>query len=67
MEKIFHKKILNTQIYVWKMTSSYEDQIKNPLLNSTRQSHRKCVHGNHSCYAFYKYRALSPHIHEEGS
>ena len=34
MEKIFHKKILNTHIYVWKMTSSYEDQIKNPLLNS---------------------------------
>ena len=35
MEEIFHKKILNTHIYVWKMTSSYEDQIKNPLLNST--------------------------------
>ena len=34
MEEIFHKKILNTHIYVWKMTSSYEDQIKNPLLNS---------------------------------
>ena len=34
MEKIFHKKILNTHIYVWKMTSSYEDQIKNPLLKS---------------------------------
>ena len=35
MEEIFHKKILNTHIYVWKMTSSYEDQIKNPLLKST--------------------------------
>ena len=35
MEEIFHKKILNTHIYVWKMTSSYEDQIKNPLLNSS--------------------------------
>ena len=34
MEEIFHKKILNTHIYVWKMTSSYEDQIKNPLLKS---------------------------------
>ena len=34
MEEIFHKKILNTNIYVWKMTSSYEDQIKNPLLKS---------------------------------
>ena len=34
MEKIFHKKILNNHIYVWKMTSSYEDQIKNPLLKS---------------------------------
>ena len=34
MEEIFHKKILNTHIYVWKMTSSYENQIKNPLLNS---------------------------------
>ena len=34
MKEIFHKKILNTQIYVWKMTSSYHDQIKNPLLNS---------------------------------
>ena len=34
MEEIFQKKILNTHIYVWKMTSSYEDQIKNPLLNS---------------------------------
>ena len=34
MEEIFHKKILNTHIYVWKMTSSYEDQIKKPLLNS---------------------------------
>ena len=34
MEKIFHKKILNTHIYVWKMTSSYEDQIKSPLLKS---------------------------------
>ena len=34
MEEIFHKKILNTHIYVWKITSSYEDQIKNPLLNS---------------------------------
>ena len=34
MEEIFHKKILNTHIYVWKMTSSYEDQIKDPLLNS---------------------------------
>ena len=34
MEEIFHKKILNTHIYVWKMTSSCEDQIKNPLLNS---------------------------------
>ena len=34
MEEIFHKKILNTHIYVWKMTSYYEDQIKNPLLNS---------------------------------
>ena len=35
MEEIFHKKILNTQVYVWKMTSSYEDQIKNPLLYSS--------------------------------
>lgn len=35
MKEIFHKKILNNHIYVWKMTSSYEDQIKNPLLNST--------------------------------
>lgn len=35
MEKIFYKKILNTHIYVWKMTSSCEDQIKSPLLNST--------------------------------
>ena len=34
MEEIFHKKILNTYIYVWKITSSYEDLIKNPLLNS---------------------------------
>lgn len=34
MEEIFHKKILNTHIYVWKMTSSYEDQIKNTLLKS---------------------------------
>ena len=34
MEEIFHKKILNTHMYVWKMTSYYEDQIKNPLLNS---------------------------------
>ena len=34
MEEIFHKKILNTHIYVWKMTSSIENQIKNPLLNS---------------------------------
>lgn len=34
MKEIFHKKILNAQIYVWKMTSSYHDQIKNPLLNS---------------------------------
>ena len=34
MKEIFHKKILNTHIYVWKMTSSYEDQIKNPLLKS---------------------------------
>ena len=33
MEEIFHKKNLNTQIYVWKMNSSYEDQIKNSLLN----------------------------------
>ena len=33
MKEIFHKKILNTHIYVWKITSSYEDQIKNPLLN----------------------------------
>ena len=35
MKELFHKKILNNHIYVWKMTSSYEDQIKNPLLNST--------------------------------
>ena len=35
MEKIFHKKILNTHIYVWKMTSSCKDLIKSPLLNST--------------------------------
>ena len=34
MKEIFHKKILNTHIYVWKITSSYEDQIKNPLLNT---------------------------------
>ena len=34
MKEIFYKKILNTHIYVWKITSSYEDQIKNPLLNS---------------------------------
>ncbi len=34
MEEIFHKKNLNTHIYVWKMTSSYEDQIKNTLLKS---------------------------------
>ena len=34
MEEIFHKKILNTHIYVLKINSSYEDQIKNPLLNS---------------------------------
>ena len=34
MKEIFHKKILNTHIYVWKTTLSYEDQIKNPLLNS---------------------------------
>ena len=34
MQEIFHKKILNTYIYVWKMTSSYRNQIKNPLLNS---------------------------------
>ena len=34
MKEIFYKKNLNTHIYVWKMTSSYEDQIKNPLLNS---------------------------------
>jgi len=34
MEEIFHKKILNTHIYVWKMTSSLEDQIKNPLIKS---------------------------------
>ena len=34
MEEIFHKKNLNTQIYVWKMNSSYEDQIKNSLLNT---------------------------------
>ena len=34
MKEIFHKKILNTHIYVWKITLSYEDQIKNPLLNS---------------------------------
>ena len=37
MEEIFHKKILNTHINVWKMTSSYEDQIKNPLLNSAER------------------------------
>lgn len=35
MKELFHKKILNNHIYVWKMTSSYEDQIKNPLLNTT--------------------------------
>ena len=34
MKKIFHKKNLNTQIYVWKINSCYEDQIKNPLLNT---------------------------------
>ena len=34
MEEIFHKKILNTHIYIWKMSSSYEDQIKNTLLNT---------------------------------
>lgn len=33
MKEIFHKKNINTQIYVWKMNSSYENQIKNPLLN----------------------------------
>ena len=35
MDEIFHKKILNTHICVWKMNSSYEDQIKNPLLSSS--------------------------------
>ena len=34
MEEIFHKKIHNTHICVWKMTSSCEDLIKSPLLNS---------------------------------
>ena len=34
MEEIFHKKIINTHIYVWKTTSSNENLIKNPLLNS---------------------------------
>ena len=41
MEEIFHKKIINTHIYVWKMTSSYEDQIRNPLLSSAELSSAK--------------------------
>ena len=34
MEEIFYNKILKSHICVWKMTSSYEDLIRNPLLNS---------------------------------
>ena len=33
MEQIFYKKNLNTHICVWKMTSSYKNQIKSHLLN----------------------------------
>ena len=34
MKQIFHKKIQKNQIYIWKITSSSNLLIKNPLLNS---------------------------------